>query len=167
MNENIDLTKILMNCPVGTEFYHLVYNKVYFVGIDLEDSDYPIRLSKRKDYMSNITLTENGKHLKGFDGECMLFPSKEQRDWSKFTAPWYKKDKFDPKTLQPFDKVLACFTDQSIWCCGLFSCFVGHANLFRCCGDAYYKYCIPYNEETKHLLGTNDEPPEYYKFWEN
>ena len=26
--------------------------------------------------------------------------------------------------------------------------------------------CIPYNEETKHLLGTKEYCPEYYKWWE-
>ena len=31
----------------------------------------------------------------------------------------------------------------------------------RCAGD-----CIPYNDETKHLVGTHDEVPEFYKYWE-
>lgn len=26
-----------------------------------------------------------------------------------------------------------------------------------------YPYCIPYNDETKHLVGTAEEEPEYYK----
>ena len=82
-------------------------------------------------------------------------------------APWYKKEKFNPDTLKPFDKVLACFTEQSTWCCGLFSYFTEDANLIVCCGDAYYKYCIPYNDETKHLVGTTDEAPEYYRYWED
>ena len=38
------------------------------------------------------------------------------------------------------------------------------------------KYCIglgdktivvPYNEDTKHLVGTTDEAPEYYRYWED
>ena len=28
-------------------------------------------------------------------------------------------------------------------------------------------YGIPYNEETKHLVGTTEETPEYYKYWED
>ena len=31
--------------------------------------------------------------------------------------------------------------------------------------SAYWK-CIPYNDDTKHLVGTTDEAPEYYKYWE-
>ena len=164
MNENIDLTKILKNCPVGTEFYHLIYDKVYFFGIDLKDIDYPIHLSNCKDYMTNITLTENGKHLAGFDGECILFPSKDQRDWSKFTAPWYKKDKFDPKILKPFDRVLVRDRDIEHWICSLFSHIINDEYL--CIGSCFI-YCIPYNGDTKHLVGTTDEAPEYYRYWEN
>ena len=52
------------------------------------------------------------------DAECTLFPSKEQRDWSKFKV---KKPKFDPKTLKPFDKVLARLNKQGIWYCELLS----------------------------------------------
>lgn len=84
MNENLNLVEILKNCPIGTEFYHSIYNKVYFVCIDLDDSDYPIRFSLHTDYLPNIAITKNGKHIKHFDGECVLFPSKDQRDWSKF-----------------------------------------------------------------------------------
>ena len=25
--------------------------------------------------------------------------------------------------------------------------------------------CIPYNDETKHLVGTTEDCPEYYKWW--
>ena len=32
-----------------------------------------------------------------------------------------------------------------------------------CCS---YTFCIPYNDETKHLLGTTYEAPEFYKYWD-
>ena len=28
-------------------------------------------------------------------------------------------------------------------------------------------FCIPYNDDTKHLVGTRKEAPEYYKYWED
>ena len=31
----------------------------------------------------------------------------------------------------------------------------------------YYKYCVPYNDDTKHLVGTTEEAPEYYRYWED
>ena len=164
MNKNIDLTKILKDCPNGFELYSSVHGKVMFEKIK-GGSLYPIIVSNKEGWLDSFTA--DGKMLIDYDGECCLFPSKYCRDWSNFTAPWYKKEKFDPKTLKPFDKVLACFTEQSTWCCGLFSYFAEDANLIVCCGDAYYKYCIPYNEDTKHLVGTTEEAPEYYRYWED
>lgn len=164
MNENIDLTQILKNCPKGWEFYSSIYGWIYFEGLNTGDK-YPVIISYKNGKLESFGA--DGRLFLDYDGECVLFPSKDQRDWSKFTAPWYKKEKFDPKTLKPFDKVLACFTEQSTWCCGLFSYFAEDANLIVCCGDTYYKYCIPYNDDTKHLVGTTDEAPEYYKYWED
>ena len=77
-----------------------------------------------------------------------------------------KKEKFDPKTLKAFDKVLARLDSKGIWCCELFSFIEDNTNLIKCCG-AYYKHCIPYNDDTKHLVGTTDEAPEYYRYWED
>lgn len=77
-----------------------------------------------------------------------------------------KKPKFDPKNLQPFDKVLARLDDQGIWYCEWFSFIQKDTNLIKCCG-AYYKYCVPYNEDTWHLVGTTDEASEYYRYWED
>lgn len=28
-------------------------------------------------------------------------------------------------------------------------------------------FCIPYNDDTKHLVGTKEEAPEYYRYWED
>ena len=68
--------------------------------------------------------TNDGRLLDEFPGECTLFPSKEQRDWSKFNV---KKHRFDPKTFQPFDKVLARCTG-SVWVPTLFGYFIDEAD---------------------------------------
>ena len=159
MNENIDLTKILKDCPKGWKFYSSVYGDVSFQGI--ADLVYPIQVSNKR--AGVVLLSEKGRFLIGV-GECILFPSKDQRDWSKFTAHWYKKEKFDPKTLKPFDKVLVRDRDVEHWICGLFSHIVNDEYL---CIGSCYKHCIPYNDDTKHLVGTTDEAPEYYKYWED
>lgn len=168
MNENIDLTKILKNCPEGWEFYSSVAGCVKFVELDLENSDYPIAVQAGVG-ITKIYYTKKGWLLKDYsDAECTLFPSKDQRDWSKFTAPWYKKEKFDPKTLQPFDKVLAKdFDGNSDWTCNLFSHYDKKMDTFQCyCVGDPYTVCIPYNDDTKHLVGTTEEAPEFYKYWE-
>ena len=161
MNENIDLTKILKDCPKGWKFYSSVYGDVSFQGI--ADLVYPIQVSNKR--VGEVLLSEKGRFLIGV-GECILFPSKDQRDWSKFTAPWYKKEKFDPKTLKPFDKVLVSDEHHTRWRCSFFSHIVDQINYKYFTSDSCYKFCIPYNDDTKHLVGTTEEAPEYYRYWE-
>ena len=164
MNKNIDLTKILKDCTEGFELYSNVYGKVMFEKIK-GDSLYPIVVSNKEGGLESFTA--DGKMLIDYDGECTLFPSKDQRDWSKFTAPWYKKEKFDPKTFKPFDKVLVRDDESCKWRVNFYS-HEGEsmAYPFRCIGKTY-TYCIPYNDDTKHLVGTTDEAPEYYRYWED
>lgn len=162
MNENIDLTKILKDCPEGYELYSSVYGKVYFV--EFRPNEYPVLIMRSDDMYASVS--REGKHFNSPDSECCLFPSKEQRDWSKFTAPWYKKEKFDPKTLKPFDKVIGRDSAESIWDCDFFSYIVSDPYPYSCVSFSY-KYCIPYNEETKHLVGTTDYAPEFYRYWED
>ena len=162
MNENIDLTKILKDCPKGWKFYSSVYGDVSFQGI--ADLVYPIQVSNKR--AGVVLLSEKGRFLIGV-GECILFPSKDQRDWSKFTAPWYKKEKFDPKTLKPFDKVLVRNDYREMWKCNFFSHISEFVRYPYIVIENGYKYCIPFNNDTIHIVGTRKEAPEYYRYWEN
>ena len=168
MNENIDLTKILEGCPKGTKFYSTIYGEVEFDGIEEAPEEAPYEgalMTKRK---TPITFTPSGKYIESFDGECTIFPSRTQRDWAKFERFWDKPkvEKFDLKTLKPFDKVLARDNDYQLWLCELFA-RIDTDSPYTIVGlSLSYKYCIPYNEETKHLVGTTDDCPEFYKWWE-
>ena len=166
MNDNIDLTKILKDCPKGWKFYTPVWGEVSFDCI-YDNGIYVISIATERDYK---VLTKEGCYLNREDAECIFFPSKDQRDWSKFTASWYKKDKFDPKTLKSFDRVLVSYSvsGESNWKCKLFSHIDNNEKTYKydCC-DALYAYCIPYNDDTKHLVGTAEEAPEYYRYWED
>ena len=181
MNENIDLTKILKNCPKRWKFYSSVYGEVEFETIEfqrvkyrynpymptcnhqiVEEDPRPIKFTVQD---IEHCVSSAGEHIKG-KGECTFFPSKDQRDWSKFTAPWYKKEKFDPKTLKPFDKVLVSDEHHTRWCCSFFSHIVDQFRYKYFTSDSCYKFCIPYNDDTKHLVGTTEEAPDFYKYWE-
>ena len=309
MNENIDLTKILKDCPKGTKLYSIAYGDVKFEEI-AESKEYPIHI--RVDDYDIGSLTADGKIYANTNGECALFPSKDQRDWSKFTAPWLEKQgkdkkeinnfdvrpglykcvhrmfdgtpdgrllfeignvykciskhdraefevsyghsiyledpvvrkhfipfeskneqassqpnerawlylvsdvltwkdgigqylddprvqelakilcgeyaqklynpsvlsnssntrkngqKFDPKTLKPFDKVLVWDSKGEFWCCDLFSNIKkGETDYPYLCVGGTFEYCIPYNDETKHLVDVMDDAPEYYRYWED
>ena len=183
MNENIDLTKILKDCPKGWKFYSSVYGEVEFKTIEFdqlkpiynpnmffgqsslfEEDPYPIKYIAQD---VKCSVSKTGEHIKG-KGECTFFPSKEQRDWSKFSAPWYKKEKFDPKTLKPFDRVLVRDYCGDEWSCSIFSHIQQEDSFhYACILDSTWTYCIPYNDDTKHLVGTKEEAPEYYRYWED
>ena len=164
MNENIDLTKILKDCPEGTEFWSDNFGKVKFKYID-KSYDEPIFVKRTDGY--NACYTKEGWCSIDFPASCLLWPSKNQRDWSKFSAPCDKKERFDPKTLKEFDRILGWNPGTCKWECNLFSNINDYAEFnFKCFGVSY-KYCIPYNDDTKHIVGTKEEAPEYYRYWED
>lgn len=166
MNKNIDLKKILKHCPRGTRLYSTTFGYVNFKML-IPSSEYPI-IVYCKEEINEKSFTADGKFMKNYDAECTLFPSKDQRDWSKFIAPWYKKERFDPKTLKPFDRVLVRSENIFNWNCSLFSNIDDFSSKYPfSCLSTCYRYCIPYNDDTKHLVGTTDEAPEYYRCWED
>ena len=76
-------------------------------------------------------------------------------------------NKFDPKTLKVLDKVLVKDTPAKLWNIGIFSHYVESDTFpYKCVGN-YYKLCIPYNDDTKHLVGTTEEAPDFYRYWED
>ena len=164
MNENLDLTKILEGCPIGTKLYSTIFGNVSLKEI-VSDREYPIIISQG---IKTIPITKEGKYILYYDGECTLFPDKDQRDWSKFERFWDKPkvERFDPKTFQPFDKVLGRDTNDNCWI-ALFFGHIGKGSHRAVCGYFSWTQCIPYNEETKHLVGTRDDCPEYYKWWKD
>lgn len=159
MNKNLNLVEILKDCPKGTKLYSIIYGEVEFNRIEKGCTFSIIFVTKEG---NESTVTSDGKHYNCYDGDCTLFPSKDQRDWSKFKP---KKPKFDPKTLKPFDKVLVKQCD--IWHPDFYSCYIEDDDSHVCSGLKDYYFCIPYNDETKHLVGTKEKAPEYYRYWED
>ena len=169
MNENLDLTKILEGCPQGTKFYSSIYGGVSFVEIKICFA-YPIMLMSygiNQLPAGQICYAKDGNYNSAYNGECTLFPSKDERGWSKFVRFWdeLKVEKFDPKTLQPFDKVLVRVDENDCWIAAHFS-HIDDCVHKAVCDSFYYIRCIPYNKETKHLVGTKEDCPEFYKWWE-
>ena len=171
MNENLNLAEILKDCPEGTKLYSPVYGDVELMKViqvedeilsSIEDDIYPIKIKLNNNSLDNFT--KDGLIFADYSGECMLFPSKDQRDWSKFKP---KQPKFNPNTLNPFDKVLAR-NDREDWSCVFFSHIVKDEETYPyACGYDWFTQCIPYNDDTKHLVGTTKEAPEYYRYWED
>lgn len=209
--ENLNLIEILKDAPKGTKLYspicgecelkEITGNVIY---VNIEDNSEETFYSKGTYYANR--------------GECLLFPSKDNRDWSTFKVEkegfkvgdhlrhkktgevcfltsksqnregfWAKKitnpldnfelyiselslggyekvEKFDHNWLKPFDRVLVRDKADDMWRAMLFSHIIkGEGDFPYVIGDTAYRYCIPFNEETKQLVGTADEEPEFYK----
>lgn len=254
-NKNLNLVEILKNCPKGTKLYSTIYGEVEFdrtVDSLLYPIIYKFYHDCGKEGMDSVTV--DGKYATSVNGECTLFPSKEQRDWSKFkveiemvdgeiyycrlfnnhnaiyihrTTTRYKTEyyvkldlcdlglletgiittneenikelrkateeekrlffeiiekngrkwdadkkelvriekKFDVLTLQPFDKVLIRDNDAQSWRCDFYNSYVKDAVFPFMTVRGIYKQCVPYNNNTKHLVGSNELPSEKYITW--
>lgn len=76
-----------------------------------------------------------------------------------------KSKNYPQENLKPFDKILTRCTPGQKWNIDLFG-YIGEDGMFNtmACGSRLHMmYVIPYNDETKHLLGTSDLPPEKYR----
>ena len=164
MNENIDLTKILKDCPKGEKFWSPLFGDVTLYDIDQEAKTIDVTTKDLATWEINadgtITIDDITSEV------IMFYPSREQRDWTKVKYE-NKKERFDPKTLQPFDRVLVRDNKDLTWKINIYSHKYYNPNHPYQCITSVYRYCIPYNDDTKHLVGTKDEAPEYYRYWED
>ena len=126
MNENLNLAEILKDCPMGTKLYSPAYGDVKLAIVSRsKGAAYPIEIELSDGIVDGFT--KNGRIDVRYPGECMLFPSREQRDWSKFKPI---RPKFDPNALQPFDKVVVS-NEDSKWKCGLFSHIIDSTSKYK------------------------------------
>ena len=163
--QKLNLCEILKNCPQGETLWSPMLGDVKFSFIDGERQMIFVETIK-----GLFTWEINADGTISIDEvtspEIMLYPSRTQRDWSvvKYEP---KKAKFDPKTLQVFDKVLVIDTDRC-WTPILFSYLEYSLNYPRMyCFDHQARKVVPYNDDTKHLLGTTQEAPDFYRYWED
>ena len=101
-----------------------------------------------KDEITEIRLATEAEKKQLFDALA-----KECKRWdAEKKMIVYLKPKVD---LKPFDKVVVRCSEADRWSIDFFSYKVH--NGYICTGDAWFGYCLPYNDETAHLLGTTDE----------
>lgn len=109
--EPLNIAKILKNAPRGAKLYSPVYGEVTFIEIDLSVV-YPIVV--RATNGSEVLFTSDGRYLADYvDAECVLFPSKENHDWSTF-----KGESQFPMNYDECCKLLNDTSTQSCYICG-------------------------------------------------
>lgn len=88
MTNDINVLEVLESKPNGTKLWCVLFGKCFLDGIDINNIR-PIRIGIEKG--DTFKLTANAKlGVKYIDGDCLLYPSKEMRDWSRFA--WKKGD---------------------------------------------------------------------------
>lgn len=231
MNNNINIAEILKDYPKGTKLYSPLVGNVTLESINNYSTDAIIEIKVHNSY---YCFYKTGTYYNHTGAECLLFPSSEMRDWTKFfkrgDAVWSKtsgmyvifegwanddytefnttincykdsplfstemvcytnncvkvndeervkfiadiekhyRGKYNPDTLQvesvkpeypfkPFDKVLVRNDPNQKWTIDMFSYYNREDNDYPyiCVGN-YYCYCIPYTEQTAHLIGTKN-----------
>lgn len=152
----MNIAEILKKCPKGTKLYSPLFGEVEFVKVKYGES-YAIHCITKDEALDYFT--SDGRLYCDFpDAECVLFPSKDQRDWSKFIVPDKVNDQKPKTELKPFDKVLVRDDDDTTWRCDFFSHLGDKEGVFICL-TTWWKQCIPY-EGNEHLLGTTNNPEE-------
>ena len=82
MENKINIAEILKDCPKGMELYSPIYGKVELLKVD-SNSEYSIKTVTSIDRPASFT--PYGRLYENYpSAECLLFPSREMRDWTKF-----------------------------------------------------------------------------------
>ena len=81
----MSLVEILKNCPKDMKLYSPIYGEVEFKEISVITGSIGCKFNG-----CTVYFHSDGTYYRG--GECMLFPSKEQRDWNEFMIPFKDGD---------------------------------------------------------------------------
>ena len=141
----INIAEILKNAPKGTKLYSPIFGECIFKYVDCKNEAICVTLNESLYYFSPLgQYMADSKHL----GECLLFPSKEQRDWSNYRLP-------APYDFKPFDKVVV--RDEGIWHIDFFERYLPGEEFPYEGMHQTWKHCLPFNEETAKLIGTKKD----------
>ena len=112
----INIAEILKDCPKRTKLYSPIFGE----GWLSEVGDYLIKVYDNN--ANDYNFYHNGSYVK--TGECMLFPSKDNRDWNTFHRPFQDGDVISNNSyiaiFHKFGKPKSCEYDKVIyyhcWC---------------------------------------------------
>ena len=131
----------LRNAPKGIKLYSPIFGECEFDHVSPCDSIYV----HYKD--TQIEFNKYGQFsFDDSEGECLLFPSKEVREWNTYQVPY---------DFKPFDKVVV--RDECTWHIDFFERYKPGNDTFPYeCMHQQWQHCLPFNEETAKLIGTKD-----------
>jgi len=88
MEQKTNIAELLKDAPKGTKLYSPVCGECELLKVNNDDGFIEVQ------DVDNETLEffNDGRYFR--EGECLLFPSKEVRDWSKFEVPKKEQPRF-------------------------------------------------------------------------
>lgn len=136
----VELAKKISNGEVKGRIVTRDGRSVRIICWDRKDKDFPIVSLAGDSEYECIFHKINGEYcLYGKADKDLMLEVPEEKPKCEF---------------KPFDKVLVRFSLDSEWCASIFS-HKSEYGQYICCGTVYNQ-CIPYNEQTAHLLGTTN-----------
>ena len=147
MNEDLNLIEILKEAPKGTKLYSTIWGEMELISVE----SFWIKCLSSKGV--EWSFEPNGKLSASSteDGECVIFPSKEQRDWSKF------------KIDLPIDTPVMVCTDHylSDWTVRYYNknntAFINCKKEIDNVGISRWKYIVPVKDFDFENLESNKE----------
>ena len=150
----MNIAEILRDCPKGTKLYSPLFGEL---ELSFVEGEHISCITKKR---TCGLFTSDGKYFGGYsDAECMLFPSRDQRDWNKFIVPDQVPDQETKHQFKPFDKVLVRDLDSERWRCDFFEQQEEKEVFNVRCFRGVWRQCIPY-EGNEILLGTTNKPEQ-------
>jgi hypothetical protein len=134
---------------------HLTYKILKIIGPnELDNVEYRVEIFV--DYKPGVNGDSIGHNIQNI--ECH-----KMDDWGKLV--------FCIDYIKPFDKVLV--RDYNSWACALYSHSEYETNendgtqelLYVTSNGFRYHQCVPFDDTTKYLLGTNKDYEGVYKLW--
>ena len=140
----INIVELLEKCRVGkTTLYSTILGKCTLESVNMSDP-YPIRV-KEHDKNRGHSYTKEGKYLDIEGGECVLFPSKTQRDWNKFV----------PSRIEAGEVVLVS-NDAHNWAIRHYSGRNKECYMDKCTvAISWWEYVVPLDEFDFYDLPSN------------
>jgi len=85
-SKELDLCEILKDAPKGLKLYSTIYGEVEFKFVESSGKLCVVRfLASDGNFASVLT---DGRDNREYNGECTIFPSFANRDWSTFKLPY-------------------------------------------------------------------------------
>ena len=149
----MNIAEILKNAPKGTKLYSPIIGECELEAVYL-NSCYPIKTTTK---LGAYSFTSEGLLYKEeSNGECMLFPSRENRDWNNFYICPFKKGDFIVTEYPDGNKFIAIFSHLG----GLYEYTTNYLYLLRPDGKFKPKSDFGIGNIQKARLATDSEKKE-------